>query len=366
MGVVVLGLLAGRASAQVTPAAGQTPPDDTPSIRVGATIYADYTYTQEPESTDADGNPIHLSQFNIGRSYINVTGNLSHIVAFRITPDIVRTGSDAGATLNGNLVFRIKYAFAQFNLDDWMPRGSWARLGIQQTPWLDFEEGIYRYRFQGTVFSERETAPNGSALLVSSDAGASFHYTVPSNYGDIHVGIYNGENYNRAEVNDQKAIQIRGSVRPFATQTPILRGLRAHAFYDADSYIREGERTRFLIGVTFEHAYVNAGFDFLDAHDQTSGKPGTPEIKGKGYSIWATPKSTIGWEALLRYDHYKPDTTFASQTRNRTIVGVAYWFPHQGNVSSALMFDYDGQSFDNFTPAPPAQKRLAVHALVNF
>ena len=68
-------------------------------------------------------------------------------------------------------------------------------------------------------------------------------------------------------------------------------------------------------------------------------------------------------EALLRYDHYKPDTTFASQTRNRTIAGVAYWFPHQGNVSSALMFDYDGQSFDNFTPASPAQKRLAVHAL---
>ena len=35
------------ASGQVTPAAGYTPPDDTPSIRVGAVIYPDYSYTLE-------------------------------------------------------------------------------------------------------------------------------------------------------------------------------------------------------------------------------------------------------------------------------------------------------------------------------
>jgi len=44
------------ASAQVTPAAGYTPPDDTPSIRVGAVIYADYSYTLDPKTSDADGN----------------------------------------------------------------------------------------------------------------------------------------------------------------------------------------------------------------------------------------------------------------------------------------------------------------------
>src|SRR4029078_9267990 len=112
----------------------------------------------------------------------------------RFTPDIVRD-TGAASSLNGSLTFRVKYAFAQLNLDDWMTRGSWARFGIQQTPWVDFQEGIYRYRFQGQVFSERE------GYLASSDAGVSFHYNLPSNYGDLHVGIYNGENYNRAETN---------------------------------------------------------------------------------------------------------------------------------------------------------------------
>src|SRR3954463_2050678 len=87
---VMLVLISTAAFAQITPAAGFTPPDDTPSIKVGVTLYADYTYTQSPETTDADGNTINASAFNVSRSYINVTGNISHLVAFRITPDVTR------------------------------------------------------------------------------------------------------------------------------------------------------------------------------------------------------------------------------------------------------------------------------------
>src|SRR3989442_85441 len=242
---------ASNAFAQITPAAGYTPPDATPLIKVGAVIYADYTYTLDRKTADADGNLIHCSQFNVSRSYINITGNISHIVAFRITPDIARETS-ATSSLNGSLEFRIKYAYAQFNLDDWTTRGSWVRLGIQQTPWVDFEENIYRYRFQGTVFSERE------GFLSSSDAGASFHYNFPSNYGDVHVGVYNGENYNRVEVNDQKAIQVRAAVRPFAAAEPLFRGLRAHLFYDADRYLANADRKRFVASATLAHRHLSS------------------------------------------------------------------------------------------------------------
>jgi hypothetical protein len=82
---------------------------------------------------------------------------------------------------------------------------------------------------------------------------------------------------------------------------------------------------------------------------------------------------------LIRYDHHTPNTsgafapavsagntstTLDSQKQNRLIVGVAYWFPHQGNVSSALLVDYDGQKFTNLTAAPV--KSVAVHGLINF
>ena len=367
---------AGAASAQVTPAAGYTPPDDTPSIKVGATIFTNYTYQAEPKIADADGNLVNKSSFDVARAYINVTGNISHIVAFRITPDISRETNTA-SSLAGSLEFRIKYAYLQTNFDDWMPKGSYARFGIQQTPYLDYTEGIYRYRFQGTMFVER------TGYFASADAGASFHLNFPKNYGDVHVGVFNGENYTKAEVNDQKAIMIRATVRPFAEMSPLLRGLRATVFYDGDNYVVNAERTRAIGQLTYEHRYANAGFEYLRARDQTSALPGTVDKAGSGYSLWLTPRAPMdngsSWEGLLRYDHHTPDdrsvfapasaapgttTSFAAQKQNRLIAGVAYWFPHQGGVTSALLFDYDGQRFDNITTAPV--KSVAVHALINF
>jgi hypothetical protein len=165
-------------------------------------------------------------------------------------------------------------------------------------------------------------------------------------------------------VNDQKAFEVRGSVRPFARSAPLLRGLRVTGFYFGDNYIKNAERTRAVGQVTYESTYFNGGFDAIDAHDQTSVTKA--DIEAKGWSFWATPKSTIGWEVLLRYDHMVPDQRALDQTRQRTIVGVAYWFPQKGSVTSSLLLDYDGQTFSNFVPTQPAQKKIAIHALINF
>jgi len=349
-------------AAQVTPAAGYTPPDDTPSIRVGATIYTDYTVQQTPKVKDADGNDVTPNSFNVGRSYINITGNISHNIAFRITPDITRETGITGSSISGNYVFRLKYAFAQFNLDDYMNpgrTGSWVRLGMQQTPWVDYMEGIYRYRFQGTIFEERE------GFLSSSDVGASFHYSFAQNYGEVHTGFYNGETYTRPEANDQKGFMIRGSGRPLPMH-PWLRGLRVNAFWDKDAYLKNADRERTIFGASFEHKYVNAAFDYLWSTDQTSATKSATDAHG--YSWWVTPRSTLGWEGLLRYDHLEPNTA-QSGTRNRWIGGVAYWFPHQGNVSTSLLLDVDTQMFHDFPATQalqPTVRRYAVHALVNF
>lgn len=355
-----------------TPAAGDTPPDSTPAIRIGGTLFTNYTYQTSPPTTDADGNIVKKNSFDVTRAYINVTGTISRLLAFRITPDVSRETSTA-SSLSGSLQFRLKFAYLQANLDDWMPSGSYARFGIQPTPYLDYSEGIYRYRFQGTMFVER------AGYFASADAGASWRLALPSNYGDIHVGVFNGENYNKAEVNDQKALMVRATIRPFATLAGVLQGIRATVFYDGDHYIANGERTRLVGQATFEHKYLSGGFEYLDARDRPSAAADAVETRGNGYSIWVTPRSSRGWEALLRYDHHTPDnrsvfapagtapnatTTLNSQKQNRLIAGVAYWFPLQGTVSSALMVDYDGQRFDNITTLPVHS--VGAHALINF
>ena len=122
---------------------------------------------------------------------------------FRFTPDIRRV---TDGSLAGSLIVRVKYAFAQ--IDNIGPR-SWIRLGAHQTPWLDFEESINRYRVQGTMFAEREGLIPGS-----SDFGASYFAQLPGGYGEFHAGVYNGEGYAQPELNKYKSVQGRLTVRP--------------------------------------------------------------------------------------------------------------------------------------------------------
>lgn len=364
---------AGTARAQVTPAEGYAPPDDTPTVKVGGTIFTDYTYQLLPTGTDADGNLDHPNAFNVSRAYINVTGNISHWVSFRITPDVVRVGTITGSDgkpvslpgLSGTLTYRLKYAYGQINLDDlantpfgkveqW--KGSWIRFGMQQTPVVDFEETIYRYRFQGTVFVDRE------GFLTSSDLGGSAHLVFPENYGDLHVGVYNGEGYTQPEANDQKAFQARLTLRPAPT-VPILKGLRLTGFYDGDHYVENAKKERFVGQLTFEHPYINFGADYLKAKDQTLSA--NPIVDAEGYSVWATPRTPIGIEALIRFDYLKPNTNTLAR-KDRMIGGVAYWFPVQKGVSAALLLDYEQVRYRNFAPAKPKEERYAVHTLFNF
>jgi hypothetical protein len=323
--VILIALLTFPLAAQTT-----TPAPDAPTIKIGGVIFADYTYTASiaPPVLDADGNEIHPNSFNVSRAYINLLGNLNRYWSFRITSEVAReTGS--GSSLSGSQTFRLKFAWAQLNLDQWLTKGSWIRAGINQTPWIDYSETIYRYRFQGTIFVDRE------GFLFPSDNGVTFHYNFPQDYGDLQAGIYNGEGWAHSEVNDQKALQIRATLRPVPASSS-LHGLRVSGFYDADHYAAGLPRNRAIGEATYEHPRVNAGFDILSTKDRPTRN--VTEVNTHGYSLWATPKFGHGWEALLRRDTLHSD---AAGTKTRDIEGIAYWLPVQAGVSSAVMFDRD-------------------------
>jgi hypothetical protein len=255
--------------------------------------------------------------------------------------------------------FAVKYAYAQLNLDDWATKGSWARIGVQQTPYTDYTEGIYRYRFQGTIFAERTTG------LPSSDAGLSGHYNFAGNYGDIHAGFYNGEGYAKAEANNEKAFMVRGSVRPFPLGGVLLKGLRLTAFIDEDHYVEDAKRERTIGQITYEHPLVNAGFDLLRAKDRTSATK--PQISAKGWSLWVTPKlGTKGWEALIRHDDYLPNDAIHSQKQKRDIDGIAYWVQNLTGKSAAILFDRDSLKRTGLTPAAPNTTNYEVKMLISF
>ena len=360
-GLLLAGTRAG--SAQVRPAEGYVPPDDTAKINVGVTFFGNYSYQDVPLVTDSGGNTIHANSFDANRAYINITGSLSHWFSFRITPDISReTGS--GSSLAGSQTFRVKYAYGQVNFDDFAPKGSWFRFGLQQTPWVDFAEGVYRYRFQGTVFADAE------GFLSSSDYGASTRVSFPQNYGDVHVGVYNGDSYSSTNdqrgLNNQKAFMARATLRP-AARMPILKGLRLTGFYDSDHYLPDARKERVIGNVTFEHPYVNAGFEYLDAKDKTTAT--ATELDRSGWSAWVTPRTPIGIEGLFRYDELNQNKNAAvSPKKKRLLIGVAYWPPLHGGKTVAFLADWSEVKLENQSSAAAnvTTRIFALHTLFNF
>jgi hypothetical protein len=354
LAAVIASIALGAASAAAQPAPPSTPNE--PSIKVGVLVFADYTIQEQPKIVDTDGNTVTFNAFQITRAYINVIGTISHAISFRVTPDVVReTGT--GSSLSGSYVYRLKFAFAQWSFDGHLPAGSFARFGQQPTPWLEAIDTVYRYRFQGPVLEDRE------GYLSPADAGAAARYVLPRNYGDVQAGFYNGENYQHPELNNQKALQVRASMRPLP-QHPMWNGLRLSAFRDQDAYVRNGERNRTLLGVWFEHPRLHAGFGYLAADDRTSAS--NRAVRARGWMAFATPISRHGWEGLVRLDHLRPDLDRPDQLKRRAIAGVSYWFPHQGSVATALLFDVEAVHYDDFAPSRSAERRYAVHSMVSF
>jgi hypothetical protein len=271
--------------------------EDAASVKVGASIFADYVRSSQS------------SEFDVTRAYINVNATINKIFSARVTPDLTRE-TGPGSSLNGSLNLRLKFAYAQAELN-----GSWIRAGLIPLLWTDYEEQFYRYRFQGQLFVDRE------GYVGTADYGVAGRYQFPHDYGDVAAGVFNGEGFAHAEVNDQKAVMLRASVQP-------VKGLHLAAFYDDDNYSAGQARDRAVAQVAYEHPRVTAAVDFLSANDRG--------VKAHGTSIWATPKLSHSWELLLRRDELS-----AEEHQTRDIEGIAYWVPLKGAVSAAVMLDRD-------------------------
>lgn len=293
-----------------------------------------------------------LNAFDVTRAYLNINAQLSPNVRFRFTPDIRRV---TDGSLAGSLTVRVKYAFAQF--DNVLNERSWVRFGLHQSPWLDFEESINRYRVQGTVFSEREALIPGSA-----DFGASYFTPLPAGYGEVHAGVYNGEGFGQTDPNKYKSVQGRLTMRPFPNRGA-ANGLRLSAFYSAGSYAADRPRRLGIVMGSFEHTNLVATLQRVSATENPSAVA-PRDIDRNGWSMFVEPRQgPAGWAGIVRVDAFDPDGSLLNNSQKRMIAGGAYWFiwprARLGLVATKEQIDYD-------VPSRPDDHRLLFQAHIEF
>ncbi len=139
------------------------------------------------------------------RAYLDFSGKFDGGINTRVTADLYR---DA----NGSLNYRLKYAYFA-----WTPENSPLTLKFGQihTPWLDWEEGLWDYRMQGTMPLER------AGYSTSSDLGAGVDGAWGGQKLNMQLVVMNGEGYHGAEVDQHKDVAARGP--PFGCCPPTTR-----------------------------------------------------------------------------------------------------------------------------------------------
>ncbi|HSE52585.1 MAG TPA: hypothetical protein VLB00_10360, partial [Gemmatimonadales bacterium] len=242
-----------------------------PTVTVGGVGYAQFAY--HPSDTAK-----HANNFDVTRAYINVVGRFAHGITVRITPDIYRTSD--------GLTYRLKYGFVTWTPDS---GAITFKLGMLNTPYVEWEEQLWDYRMQGT------TAMDRNGYLSSSDLG----FLVDGNWGDeaisMSAGVINGENYNRPLGDKGKDLTARVSVRLMATdEASRTGGLRVTAYGHTGKPTGGGVRQRLLGVLSYRSKLLTLAGVGAVTKDSALTTPVTPERTGRvlsGFGVLRVPPS---------------------------------------------------------------------------
>ena len=282
---------------------GQSPSPPGPQVSVGGIVYGQFAYFL----SDSAG---HGNNFDITRAYINVIGRFPHGIGTRVTPDIYRNA-------DGSLTYRLKYAFVT-----WSPNQGpvTLKLGMVNTPVVEWEETLWDYRMQGTVAMDR----NG--YLSSSDIG----FLVDGNWGrervSLSAGIINGENYNRTPGDKGKDLAGRLSVRLLATDDESRTGglrLTGYAHYGRPT--GGGTRQRYLAMLSYRSNRLTLAGEVAATRDSALTDPLTPGRSGRvltAFGVFRIPDSKAA--VIARFDSVDPNTGAAGDRQDRIIAGLSY------------------------------------------
>jgi hypothetical protein len=296
--LVVLGL-SGTAFAQA-PENPPAAPTSYPNVTFGVVSFLQYV----AELHERDG----YNAFDVTRGYLNIQARLSDRLRVRFTPD-VRPTTDA--SLNSNLALRLEYA----SLDAQVTDGVAIMFGLHETPWLTFEESLNRYRVLGPLFAERlELIPG------PTDLGASVRAT--RGRTEVHLGVYNGEGYGRAEADKYKSVDGRVTLRPFA-EGSAAGNVSISGFYQYGWYARDRPRNVAIVMGSYEQPHFVATAQYLSATDNPFV---ARDVERRGLSFFGEGRQgPTGWAGVAGVDFFDPDASNDSDSRRRYVFGGAHW-----------------------------------------
>lgn len=302
-----------------------------------------YTY-DEPEN---------LGSFNLKRGYFTIKTKVNDIFSVRYTQDIQldKEGADAG-----NVEMRLKYLYMKIKLIKIHAlRNTYLEFGLIHKPWIDFEQKVNSYRVQGRMFIERFRVNNSAdfgimyAGLLGGEISENYQKTVsgkyPGQYGSFGIGIYNGPGYHAIELNNNKTLEGRLSLRPFPDFMPGLQLSYAFAFGKNNSPQGNTDFNMNLFYLSSESKFHTLGLQYYNGKGDTETRymdQNGKAYSNNGYSAFAEIKiPETKFSVFARYDFFASDQHETIEASSR-IGGLAYNF-----LKNKIVFDIDNHKTEN-------------------
>jgi hypothetical protein len=300
LSAIVVLALAAPALAQAPEPAASPVAGEFPRVSFGVVSFLEYA----AELHEQDG----YNAFDLTRGYFKIHAQMTDRVGVRFVPD-VRPITDA--SLDRNLALRLEYASLDMQVTD----RAQVMFGLHETPWLTFEESVNRYRVLGPFFAERLTLIPGA-----TDLGASVRWT--GERTQVHVGVYNGEGYGRAELDKYKSIDGRATFRPFSDDSELGK-VTISGFYQYGWYAQDRPRNVAIVMGSYENERLLGTVQYLSATDNPFV---AVDVKRRGLSFFGEGRQgTAGWAGIFGLDIFVPDASVENDTRRRYLFGGAHW-----------------------------------------
>lgn len=298
-------------------------------FRVGTLVYASYKMYPHtgfgPSQFDNNqwpgpGNNLY-NTFDIDRAYLNFYYNPTPDWSLRLTPDVYKTYGTATPTANshnssvssnlaGDLSYRIKFAYLQYDkLMDWAgdaTKGTNIQFGAISNPFISWEEHLTTFRYV-TSTPWNYLGLTSAQLGVSISGPVKFHERTYIDYG---FGAFTNAKYYQLEQTNTKQAMARLTYYPFGS-TWDFQGLGLTGFYDygynntspdngslntgfgpnpsAFGHVANAHLDRWaaLVHYTAEQWGIAAEYD--QGHNSF---PGANLFSGNGPSVFFTPPAT--------------------------------------------------------------------------
>ena len=294
-----------------------------------------------------------ISAFKLKRGYFTIKTRLNDIFSVRYTQDITtdKEGSDIG-----NVEMRLKYLLLKVDLDQVsFLKNSYLEFGLVHRPWLEYEQDITGYRVQGKMFSDRYNLVSSAdfgivfAGLLGGEIDEQFQETVspdfPGRFGSFSFGVYNGGGYHALELNNNKIIEGRLTLRPLPDNIPGLQ--LSYTFSTGKSNItantaRYSLNIFHLATISRYHKLMLQYYTGQGGYNDNYINPEGISYKNNGYSGFAEimiPKTRFS--VFSRYDRLISHQETESELET-IIAGITYRF-----LRNKVLLNFDQNMIDD-------------------